>query len=534
MKNRPTSVDEKLLFEVMPNSKPSFFEVRLPFYMEFIIALGILLAARASLIFPLNYSCDDYGWGFTEFNISYPMYAQEGRLFIYYFNYFINYLGADFPFLGSFWPIVASAGYICFGLALRNLWIKDCPSVPAIIIALIFSTFPYHSELAIFHIAMPIVTLCLVCGSISFSYLKLPLKSLFIATGLIAVAFTYQLFIPYIFIACVFALLIAYLNNLEKFQTCNVKIRFALSKAIYLIGPVFIAVILSLIIAKITPLISGFESSNRMQPASLSDAPEKTIILVKQLQYFLLRDEIMMPLLFKALQCYLLAVVIFCSYKKLSDFCPSTIQRVIQMILILCFIGIAFASTVAPFLLIKESMMHMSIRALSSIGVFWAGVFAIAWILSTYRVRKSVVLVGTLLVFGYCIKVSQYSVDFARLNMREHLFGNRVLERISEFTSFKGIRSVVFVGLGSDYLREDLVSPVETSFFYPYNAVAVLSEISGCFFEEPTKADITRANELSAGMSLWPHPESVVLDNDLVVISISRKIIPHDYAVYEN
>jgi hypothetical protein len=515
--------------EDQKSNKWAFLDVRLPAYVEFFIALGILLAARASMIFPLNYSSDDYGWGFTQLDSAYHLYAQEGRLILYYFNYFIDYLGADFPFLGTFWPILASASYIFFGLALCKLWIQNCPSVVAIIIALIFSTFPYHSELAIFHIALPSVAFCMVCASISFLYLKLPIKLLLIAAILMTIVFTYQLFVPYIFIAVIFTILISYLKQLENLHIGNSQIGVFLSKACVLIGPVFIAAISSLLIAKFTTLISGIEPSSRMHSASLSDAPEKIIILIKQLQYFLLREEIMMPLLFKALQCYLLLVVFICSYKKLSNSCSSKSLRILGMVLIMGFIGIAFASTVVPFLIIKESMMHMSLRALSSLGVFWAGVFAVAWVLTTSQVRKSVVLVGALLVFGYCMKASQYSVDFARLNMREQLFGNRVIERLSESPENDGIRSVVFVGLGSDFLREDLPSPIETSFYYPYNAVAVLSEISGRFFEEPTKADIIKANELSSKMPLWPHPQSIVIDKDLAVISISRKIIPHNY-----
>ena len=522
-------MENKLQSHVVANSKAGIFETRLPFFAEFIIAFGILLAARASLVFPLNYSSDDYGWGFTDIKGAYHLFAQEGRLVLYFFNRFVDYLGSDFPFLGAFWPIATSVAYTFFGFALRNLWMKESPSFPAIIMVLIFSTFPYHCELIIFHIALPAIFICLISAGISFYFLKGRNESLIYATLLMVVAISYQLFIPYIATACLISLLVELCRNLDNIKINHSSIKIAISRIFSYFVPLLIAVVCSLILAKVTTLISGFEPSSRMQMATIKDAPDKAIILVKQLQYFLLRSEIMLPLALKVLQVSLIFIFVWEAFKKILIGSEKKSQDIFLSVLILLCIGIAFALTVAPYLLIKESMVHMSLRALSSFGVFWAGVFAMAWIVSDAKLRKTVAVLGALLVFGYCMKVSQYSVDFARLNMREKLFANRVMERISLLPTFEQVRTVVFVGLGSGYLREDLKSPVETSFFYPYNAVAVLSEISSRFFEEPTKADIARAKELSAGMSLWPHPESVVVDENLVVILISRKIVDHDY-----
>lgn len=512
----------KLQPDVVTNSKAGIFETRLPFYVEFIIAFGILLAARASLIFPLNYSSDDYGWGFIDIKGVYHLFAQEGRLILYFFNKIVDYLGSDFPFLGAFWPISACGAYTIFGFALRNLWMKKSPSFPAIIMVLIFSTFPYHNELIIFHIALPAVFMCLISSSISFYFIKGQNQSMIFATLLMIVAFSYQLFIPYIAIACLISLLVELCKNLDNFKINHSSVKVAMSRILSYFGPLLIAVVCSLILAKVTTLFSGVEPSSRMQMASLYDAPDKAIILMKQLQYFLLRTEIMMPLAFKVLQVTLISIFIWQAYKKIQKSSAKKTQSVSLIIIVFICVGAAFACNVVPYLFIKDSMAHMSMRALSGFSVFWSGIFALAWIVSDVKLRKIVVVLGALLVSGYCMKTSQYSVDFARLNMREKLFGNRVIERISLLPTFEKVRTVVFVGLGSEYLMEDLETPLKTSFFYSYNAVAVLSELSGRLFEKPTIFDVEKAKQLSANMPAWPHAESVIIDTDIVIINISR------------
>ncbi len=468
------------------------------------------------MIFPLNYSSDDYGWSYRSLSTGYPLWAAEGRLFLYFINWTAEQFGASFPFLGAFWPIFASACAVAFGLVLRDIWVKNCPSIVAVTAVLIFSLFPYHCELFIFHIAMPAVAGCLICGAIA---LKAEIKSFiaFFATAIsISLGISYQIFISYFLVAIVFIFLMqTQIHDIESFFE---KYRRPFLKIVML----FFGITVFLLSQIITTHFTGHSTTQRAKIAIFHDIPEKAILLIKELYYFFLKEEVMIPQSFKILQIILILLIIWGLFVKMG-IRNYQAQKLLRLVfipgLVLAF---AFAATVLPFLALNDYRGVMSMRSLSGISVFWAGTFVFAWLISTQRIRKVVVCIGLLIALVYSIKVNQYSVDFARVNMRERLFANRVFERISERENFQKIRTIIFVGLKEDTFTYGLKTPVVSSMLYPYITVGIMSEISGHPFSIPSKAEIRRAEELSVNIPLWPHPDSVLISGDMAIVAMAR------------
>jgi hypothetical protein len=501
-----------------------FWSAKLPVGIEFAAALAVVLAARASMIFPLNYSSDDYGWAFKDLADAYGLFAAEGRLLVYFLNLAADFLGASFPFLGALWPILGCAAAVFFGMALRLKLLPDCPSSVGITAVLIFVLFPYQNELMTFHIALPAITCLLVCAGLAILVDKNDFFRLVISSFLIAAAISYQIFLAYIAVAILFIALM----EIQQATVCpqhdaggaiHKYRRSALNLIALLLG-----VTIFLVSKKLTSDLTGWLPSGRSQIASIDDIPTKLVLLVKEVQYYLLRSEVMLPKVFKVLQLALVVIAVVGIIRGYSATSRSIWNCFLGVTITLAVLGLALIATPFPMMLLEDSRLSLNMRALSGLGVFWSGLFALSWAVSSRQTRKAVLGIGLLLVVGYSLQANQFSVDFARVNMREKMFANRVLSRLELCDDFARIRTVVVVGLSLNHLSYGFKTPVYSSMYYPYDIVALLSEVSGRSFAVPSATDIEKAEQISMNMPLWPHHDSVAVHGDIAVVAASRKV----------
>jgi hypothetical protein len=505
--------------------KTSIFDARWPLSVEFAVALAVVLSARASMIFPLNYGSDDYAWSYRSLSSGYRLFASEGRHIIYLINWLAELFGSSFPFLGAYWNIIASAGAVFLGTIFRKIWLNNCPSLAGIAAVLIFSLFPYQCDLFNFHIAMPCIALSFIFGAIAINSEKKNITSLIISLILFVVAINYQLFITYFLIGILFIFIIKIIkNNHFSFQFSGYVKRHKFE--LINISMLFLSVIIFIVSKKFISEFEGILTSERSEIASLYDMPDRLILLVKELQYFMFRKEALIPQFTKILQIILIFFTVCSLFYQYTRDGTKVLSILTRVTFILFLISVAFAITAAPFMILKYPSWSLSMRSLSSISIFWSGIFALAWFVSPQKARNFVVILGFIIAFSYSCQVNQYSVDFARVNMRERHFANRVIERLSQSKKFANVKTIIFVGLDKKYFTNGLKTPVVSSMFYPQDTVAVLSEISGNYYRPATIQELIQAEELAKSLPLWPDLESCVINGEIAVIAISRAKSP--------
>jgi hypothetical protein len=487
---------------------------------EFFIALAIVFAARASMIFLLNYSGDDYLMANSQVD-EFHFWVCQGRFQSYVIDIICELLGARFPFMGGFWSIFATASYVAYGLILRRLWAPCSSSLVALSIVLIFSLFPYQSDFITFHECAPSTTVSLLLGGISLMYCdKGGWKTIICALGLF-LAISYPPFVV-LFAITILIMGLMRFNDFIKTKSSSVSLRVLLAPVMFRLGFFVVIVFLSLLINHFVQKFSGIPMQERGEIITFKDAPDKAVMFIKQLQFFLLRPEVSFPVAVKLLQLSLLLAVFFGALRQMLHSGKKTNQIIGTMFFISCLVTLAAAATIAPYFILKNYSGCMSLRMIAGFSVFWAGIFSAAWIFNEGKMKAAVLCIGLIVSVSYAFKVNEQSSDFARINLRDHLVANRIIERLSLFPGENKIRTVVFVGnkhlFNLNCINTETSGFNVSSLYLDWSNTKLLSEVSSQPFLTPSAEDIKTATADAKGKPVWPDAQSVYIKNDIGIV----------------
>ena len=496
---------------------------RVGFAIEFCVALAVALAAWASMIFPLNYSQDTYRFlNFPE-GADFYLFASEMRAFGYFLIRFLDAIGAHYPYAGALWPILFTASLVFAGLVTFRIWVPEAGSLVFITGATLFTLFPYQSDYLSFHNAAPSYASYLVLGwaALFFCLRSLP----YFALAFLALVYCVsgQIVFGFMFlVVLVEALLWAYRrvsSGAFRFDGALVLsarpwiVRFVL---------LFASAVGYVLVSKLILVATGTTAGTRLEISGLAEYPAKALLYVKNSYYFLLKGEVSLPGAVKVVQLSLLAVVGFAGISAVIKNPASRLCIAFAWGLLMLLTVTAVGVCMGVMLPIKNAYELMNPRTLSALSVYWAGVFALAWALSTGRMRKFATVTGIFLAFCYAVNVNRQSVDFARINERDRLTASRMVERLSLLPGFPEVRTVVLVGadhtFNIDRISTETAGFNISSLYRPYSSTAVLREVSGTLFEYPSEKDRQAAQAASLGQPHWPLPGSAFIYRDIGVV----------------
>lgn len=499
---------------------------RIGFWRELAICVAIALAARASMIFPLNYSEDTYRFINYPQGADFALFASEMRAFSYPVIKLLEAIGAQYPYAGSLWSILFCVALVFAGLVSMRIWLPQTGSAVMIVGASLFALFPYQSDYLSFHNAAPSFALALVLGWLALYFGTRGLLPAVLSVLALTYVVSGQILFGFLFLVVFFEALI------WAFRWCvsgGLRGAFFVSAKPWLtkFALLVVGTVLYLLVGKAIMLVAGVTPGSRLEMSALSDYPAKALLYAKQSYYFLFKGEVSVPLALKGFQLVLLAVVGGAGAYALFAKSGFGFLRLVIWLLLTAVAVAAVGACMGVMLPIKNAYELMNPRTLSALGVYWVGVFALAYSVVSGRARIGVLFVGVLLAFGYAVNANRQAADHARINERDRLVASRMVERLCQQPGFEAIRTVVLVGATHTF-NIDRVSTSTggfnvSSLYRPWSSTAVLREVSGIAFEYPNDADRQKAERAAAGKPQWPLPGSVFVVGDIGVVVMPNK-----------
>jgi len=163
-------------------------------------------------------------------------------------------------------------------------------------------------------------------------------------------------------------------------------------------------------------------------------------------------------------------------------------------------------------------------RIMAHVGIFWAGVLAIAHLCWGQRVRVALAMLAVFIVLSFVGSNNRVLDEQLRLNRRDAHRANRIVARLAALPGFSKVRYVTIAGGDWGYpMRFETVDhDLNISAFGAYwGKVNVLAEISGYDLQLATDgAQIQAAAAYCRGLEPWPGPRSVTIRDDLAIVCL--------------
>jgi hypothetical protein len=469
------------------------------------------------MIFSSNMSFDDYN--FVESGGSMlHMNVADKRFFYQIIIWVFEILGGKFPFLGSIGYILFSFSSAAFILIIKTYCCKNLSSIPTIVFGLLFSNFPYLTDLMTFQYVPASLSIILLAGGLFLLCFKNNIRNIMLSIVVLIFAISYQPLIGFYLVVIFTSMLLITRNAIVKmvsFDDYKNDIYPQLQRILVLILSIFIYILLSALVEKITEI----SPNSRTSFATLYDAPHKAMLFIRQFQYFMLRDEVSIPISVKMIQIMIFAGLLLGIIKTIFESGIEKAKKLFYLWACLFFVLFMCISTMALLLFLKDSTGNL--RSLSAFSMFWSAIFVSAWSFSSQNGKKAITVLGGVLAFCYILLCNNQAVDFSRINIRDRHVANRIVERLSLDPLFPQMRTVVFVGVDHKFNVGDIQTSTQgfnfSSLYWCSNR-AVLHEVSGLKLKPPTIRDQELAKSVAEGKPNWPVQGSVFIHGDIGVV----------------
>ena len=502
-------------------------ETRIGFWREFAIGVAIAVAARGSMLFPLNYSEDTYRFLNYPEGADFALFASEMRAFAYPLIKFLEAIGAQYPYAGALWPLLFTAALVYAGLVSMRIWLPTAGSSTFIVGGCLFALFPYQSDYLSFHNAAPFFFFYLTLGWSALYFAPRSRFTMALALPALAFVVSVQILFGFLFLVVfIEAMIWAYAWSLKP-KLSRPEIWNSAKPWAIRLTLLFAAAIIYVVVSKFIMVIFGVASGSRLEMSVLTDYPEKMVLYAKLSFFFLFKGEVGIPFAIKLVQLALLGAIGFAGLVALFTKNGFGFPRLVMWTMLTGVTVCAVGACMGVMLPIKNAYVLMCPRTLSALSAYWAGVFALALFVASGRGRTVVLILGAFLAFGYAVNANRQAVDHARITQRDRLVASRMVERLCQLPQFDFVRTVVLVGAQHTF-NTDRVSTSTGGFnvssLYRYwSSTAVLREVSGTPFEYPSDADRELAEQVAVGKPEWPAAGSVFIEGDMGVVVLPKR-----------
>lgn len=501
--------------------------MRIGFWREFAIGVAIAVIARGSMLFPLNYSQDTYRFLNYPEGADFALFACEMRGFAYPLIQFLETIGAQYPYAGALWPILFSAAWVFAGLVSMRIWLPAAGSPAYLVGAILVALFPYQSDYLSFHNAAPGFSFKILLGWSALYFCKANRSSIVLTLLALTYCVSTQVLFGFFFLVVFFEALAWGFRKCASEDSLGGGLWTSARPWATRMGILFLSAILYFVINKSLLVVTGVAPSTRLELSSLAEYPGKGVLYLKNCYFFLFKGEVSIPLVVKWFQLSLIGLVALGGGIAIFKKRRFVSTRLFFWGILLASLVLAVGACMGVMLPMKDAYSLMNPRTLSPLSIYWTGVFALAWAVMQGRLRGIVTLLGGLLAFSYAVNANRQSVDFARINERDRLVANRMVERLSLLDSSNEIRTVVLVGdnhkFNTDRISTETAGFNISSLYRPWSSTAVLREVSGIPFAYPSDADRKLAEKAAEGRPEWPAPGSAFIEGDVGVVVLPQR-----------
>jgi hypothetical protein len=163
-------------------------------------------------------------------------------------------------------------------------------------------------------------------------------------------------------------------------------------------------------------------------------------------------------------------------------------------------------------------------RVMAHVGIFWAGVLAIAHQCLSRRARPVLAALAALIVLSFIGSNNRIFDEQRRLNLRDAHKANRIVARLEALPGFSGVRFVAIDGVDWTYPLsfETLDHDMNVSAFgAEWAKVSILAEVSGYNLElAKEEPQVTAAAAYCRDLEPWPGPRSVAIQGPLAIVCL--------------
>ncbi len=164
-------------------------------------------------------------------------------------------------------------------------------------------------------------------------------------------------------------------------------------------------------------------------------------------------------------------------------------------------------------------------RIVAPIAIFWAGAFALAGLLNGRLVRALSFAGAGILLFSFVGMDNRIFSEQVRLNQRDRLAANRIVERLELEPGFSTGMALAIHGQRWSFplaLRTASFDLNISAFGAAWSKAELLREITGYNFAVASAAQVAAAAEYCRGSAVYPAPSSVVVRNGLAVVCLEN------------
>ena len=205
-------------------------------------------------------------------------------------------------------------------------------------------------------------------------------------------------------------------------------------------------------------------------------------------------------------------------------------DRALRIAVFLILFPCLFIAIYATDILTLKELLRMGYRHTSSIAMAYALLAFLCLSATQNQFVKNIYSIVTIFVlaqFIYTANIWWYSQS--KLNEFDETLLNRILTRIEtnpEFTNYKD-QAIVFVGKLSDSEKPENYSlstshkpikPIYQSAFQASWSQRGIFATKGIRLKKASEKDVLAAYEYAQRHEVWPHKESVAIENDLIII----------------
>ncbi len=490
----------------------------------FYTVLVVTLLAKAP-VFSLGYSRDDY----LLVNLERMGGASQGRFGSLLSGELLARLGFDHfhaSFVSAFGAIAALS---LLGVFVVRHWRIVRFFWPSVAVACIVANYP--STVGIFTFRSALINYILALGPFLLLLMPRRWRHGYILAGALIFAFSlsvYQIIINYaimiVLVSCAVSLVryfivlsksrrgrrLNFLGQIFSVQTKNTGLF-----ACIVLGCVLYWIALQ--IGKLSGAIRGLAS--RTEIAGVSDLLARVQWASEQLPRVFLSRALLLPDLTVQLLCFVLVMALVGLVYKAG---PTARHRMLAVPCTVLLLAGSAAWGLGINLFLKNSAGTMVPRLVAHVGIFWAGVFAIAYLCSSARTKKLLIAVSAVLCVSFLGMNNRVLIEQLRLNNRDAHKASRMIGRLETLPGFVDMNALTVVGSLRGRQRHERKSLATGSRYHPRTAFVrekhtILREISGY---ELKWVSTDAASEYCRGVGPWPGPESVTILDELGVICL--------------
>jgi len=489
-----------------------------------IIIFFAAVLAKGAVIFP-GFAIDDYPF---ESATDFGNYFSQGRYILSAIVWVVDSFGVNITDLYFSLGIVALFLQATLVMAIfRFVGIAASPG--AALVGAIMVSHPYLAESLTFRMGLPGYCIALIFAIISLENITKDAIAwrtrllAFIAT--FAMLFIYQILLNYYIVAIIFAFLMGLVlrNGSDKSLFKN-NIYHERAAALAIIS--IMSAIAFLAIFRLGNILGISAITSRAVMIDAGTIPER----MAQLSSFLINTYwLSEPIFFgwlKALVALMLLVsmgIIF--FHVLTQ--NSSKNRIYSVLLVI--IVFLVLILVSPGLILAFKDWWPVPRVVAHISIIIGLIFLVADscipILQNVILKLFILVSRFLVLIGFIFLSNQIFADQQRLNRWDDMMANRIISRLEMQPNFINTR-LVYINGGSYGYPEKLRTmngDMNISAFFPASSkIHLLSHVSGYKFDMANGPKAETGEIYCKTKQPWPHAESVIVDNDLIIICLKK------------